>query len=423
MFDKIIEIVYPYISAIVTCLGFIFSIIVTIYTFPMEDTADGSGGYKKNGKVRSSIYGEHTKTPKNPKLQKRYAFPFLIFIALLTSGSVLWIEHYKLGHALIPEIGERESLAYVLNKFQDAGLLEPRIIYDELALEKLAERQYVNDHCFVVVGCSQRSGRVVNKKEKVELIVSWQEEFRNQSTEAPTQKDFMPDVFYAGMNSSNIYEYHTGDIQLLVLRSAIKMTAGSETMPPLNIIPPRTEKTIIEAELVDFHTQEVVDEEAGYLGDEIRFSNVQTGTYYYRVSCNGYTISVSDAPFRIIRDDRPPEILYWHVGMEMAGNSYSAPFKIQVVDEQGNALPDTSINVRAVSEHERDPKSMWYHQLVTDKSGYLNLPAGDYMLNGGIVTFQVGKGHILELWQERESYIPVIPDGNDVICIILNQNN
>ena len=413
MIDKAIEFLYPYASGIITCLGFGLSIIIAICTLPKEA--------KDTDANRARRIAQSMIVPKRKPRRHFHLCVAFILIGLVTCVSVILVEDYRLKHVSVPEIGEGESLYYVLGKFRDAGLPEPEIIYDSLAEDKLVDGAEVGNRFFIVTGCSEKSGKMVGRKEKIELKVTWQNSLNSRVVEASQQGDFKPDEYYAGVSDSNIYEYHTAVIRLFISRAAAKMTAGNEMGLSFAIYPPRLEKTIVEAELIDFYTQEVVDEGAAYMGSEITFSDVQTGTYYYKVFCEGYNTSVSETPFRIVRDDSQEEdCLFWSVDMEMAGDSYSAPFKVRLVDSEGDAVTDASVNVRAVSPEELEPSKWFSYNFLTDEEGHLNIKQGDYRMNGGIAEFQVGEGHVLELEFADNKYIPIKFDGSDEICVTLN---
>lgn len=412
--EKATEFLYLHFSGVITCLGFGLSIIIAICTLPKEE--------KITDRNRARKIAESVIVTKKNRKRYFHLCVELILIGLVTCILVFLVENYKLEHTPVPEIGEGESLDYVLGKFQDAGLPEPAIIYDEIAKRKLAAGADIDNHFFIVSGCSKEAGKIVGKEEKIELYVAWRDPLNSRSVEDSWQEDFKADEFYAGISDSDISEYHTGVVELFISRAAAKMTAGNEIEPPFVIYPPRSEKTIVEAELIDFYTQEVVDEEAAFMGDEIIFSNVQTGTYYYKVFCAGYNTSVSEAPFRIVRDDSREEedCLFWNVDMDMAGDSYSAPFKVRLVDSEGDAVTNASVSVHAVSREELEPSKWFSHNFLTDEEGYLNIKQGEYRMDGGIAEFQVGEGHMLELEFPDYKFVPIEFDGSDEVCVTLD---
>lgn len=177
---------------------------------------------------------------------------------------------------------------------------------------------------------------------------------------------------------------------------------------------------LVEAQLIDFETDDIIDQKSAFLGEEITFSNIPSGTYYYTVSCDGYKNAFPDELFRLEEDvSQPKDELPWSVDLEENNSSPSPYFKIQLKNMQGEILRNTSAYVRAINSQHLSPNEFSACPVTSNDQGYLTLWSNtdgvDYY---DVVSFQLFDGYLLEVALENGEYISVDIQGDLGICIL-----
>lgn len=157
------------------------------------------------------------------------------------------------------------------------------------------------------------------------------------------------------------------------------------------------------------------------LGDEITFSNIPNGTYYYVVSCDGYKTAIPDSLFKLERDyNREADVLPWSVNLEREEDQLSSAFKVRIQNANGNIIQDSEVDIRVVSGDASSPNTYSYYLLNSDKNGYLTFWHGiDGKNFYDLVGFQLYEDCYLEArLNETNEFVRVQIEDGIGICTI-----
>lgn len=212
--------------------------------------------------------------------------------------------------------------------------------------------------------------------------------------------------------------YNADTFTLYTDVAAARMITNENDIRLLGVNP--ITSALIEAQLIDAETGDIIDRKSASLGDEIVFSNIPSGTYYYAVACNGYKSATPYEPFRLERDtSQPVDELPWSVDLEENDNNPSPYFKVQLKDAQGEILKNTSAYVRAVNAQHLTSGEFSACPVTSNDQGYLtlwsNVDGVDYY---DVVNFQLFDGYLLEVALENSEYASVDIQGDLGICIL-----
>lgn len=359
---------------------------------------------------------------KSEKTLWKCALLFIVLTLLVGYG----IHYSKKNYTYVPDIYfDNVSLEYAYSKLDNVNLVCPRNQqnFDNKAMEHLEKGNNLSDHNFVVTGSDPAPGEFVKQGSSVILSVTWADVLTAINITKEEHKDFDPMEFYGDPEHAVIYDYSIGSLWLRTLPVGLKAVINGTEEHGLEVYPPKTEKSIVRGCLVDYFTNEVIDEAVCYLGDEIFFPNIRNGTYYFTCSCDGYELAVSNSLLRVHRDasENPYEIRYgsyWEVGLEKE-DSYSPQFKIRLQDKHGVALAGLAASMRVLRDDDLSPKAWRSFEYITDENGYLNNHDGWYLMSGGILEFQLCAGHTIEISVDDRVYVPVPQsDSSEVIITV-----
>lgn len=383
---------YVWGAPIITSAGFLLSCVLSSISLPKE-------------------------TPAKHKLRLSF---IIIVTGILTSFATFMCHKVSVNYATVPDIKLGETPAFVV--FQQLGVagISYDVSLDNLAMAHKEVDGDISSFPYKVYECDPAPGTFVQKGDKVKLKITWIENYN--SVPLPAQiENFDAKTFYEEDGFLHVYRCVSRSIRVLVVPVSLKTVVGGvEGIHHTNYPAPETFR-IVEAQLINYDTGRIVSTAAAYLGDEILFSNVQNGTYYYVISCAGYKSAVSKCLLQIEDPDSFNDYGYQTVGLELPDKNYSAPFQIQIFDSQGNELRNMPVKVRTVDEDDPYPEAGWLYSLVTDDSGYLTQRPGDYQMDGGLVEFSLCAGYILEVALDtEEEYVQVTPSKGDVTRVQLN---
>lgn len=355
---------------------------------------------------------------KSKKTLGKCALLFIALTLLVGCG----IHYSKKTYTYVPDIYfGNVSLEYAYSKLDKANLVCPhnQQNFDYKAIEHLENGNNLSDYNFVVTDSVPAPGEFVKQGSTVILSVTWADVLSGINVTKDELKNFNPMEFYGDPESAAIYDYNIGSLWLRTLPVGLKETVNGAEEHEIDVYPPMTEKSIVRGCLIDYFTNEVIDEAVCYLGDEIFFPNIQNGTYYFTCSCDGYKLAVSNSLLRIHRDASEDVHeygygSYWEVGLEKE-NSYSPQFKIRLQDKHGKALANVSVSMRVIREDDLSPKEYRCANYITDENGYLSNRDGWYFMSGGVLEFQLCAGHMIEISLDDNIYVPVPqPDSSEV---------
>lgn len=209
---------------------------------------------------------------KSEKTLWKCALLFIVLTLLVGYG----IHYSKKNYTYVPDIYfDNVSLEYAYSKLDNANLVCPRNQqnFDNKAMEHLEKGNNLSDHNFVVTGSDPAPGEFVKQGSSVILSVTWADVLTAINITKEEHKDFDPMEFYGDPEHAVIYDYSIGSLWLRTLPVGLKAVINGTEEHGLEVYPPKTEKSIVRGCLVDYFTNEVIDEAVCYLGDEI-FSQI-----------------------------------------------------------------------------------------------------------------------------------------------------
>lgn len=329
----------------------------------------------------------------------------------------------KKTYTYVPDINfEEESLEHAYRKLDQANLLYPRDQqnFDRKAREHLEKGEDFSDYSFIVTDSFPTPGKFVRQGSAVALSVTWIDLLKAINMTKDEMDDFDPFEFYGPPESAMVYDYNLHTLRLHTMPVGMKAIVNGTEEDDIAVYPPIEEKTIVKARLVDYFTNKAVDEAACYLGDEILFTNIQSGTYYFICSCDGYEFAVSDCLFRTNWDEdlSAYEYDYWEVNLKQE-DAYSSCFKIRIQDKQGKTLAGMPVYMRVLREDDLEPDRWLEPEYISDENGYLTNHEGWYLISGGLLEFQVCKGYIAELSLDGEVFVPIPKSHGSEICMTM----
>lgn len=358
-------------------------------------------------------------TPQKFKSYITY-LTFVMVLLLFILGGLA--QHVRTVCTYIPTVKlYHESLYTVTSKFQNSGLQisDENYVFDELANRKRGENEDPFGYFFKVFKIIPASDTFVRKDIFVELHVTWDNNVTSISIPSSNTPQTSIQEIYSGINTDFIYPYNADTFTLFTGITAAKMSIDGVEESLLSRSP--IKRIPLEARLINFDTGKQIDAQTAYLGDEITFTNIPDGTYYYVVSCDGYLAAIPDCPFKLRRDfDTEAAILPWSADLEEEGGVLSQAFNIRIQDIDAHPICNSEVNIRAMSIDNPSPNSFSWQTLYSDENGYLtlwhNVNNQDFY---SLVSFQLFSGCCLEVrLGEEGDFFPVQIDGELGVCTI-----
>ena len=357
--------------------------------------------------------------PRPDKLISPITYLILSIVAFLLAFAG-YIQLVKENYTYTPNIYPyKESLQIVESKIKMAGLEISDIDFNEIAENKKNEGKDAYGYDFKVYQTDPLPNTFVRMGTNVRLKVTWNG--MPTAISVPDRGDGdaeLPDI-YIDTDTRFIYTYNADMFTLSTDAAGVKMTIENFGEMTLGIS--RTDRVPIEARLIDYNTGKQIDSKKAILGDEITFSNIPNGTYYYVVSCNGYKTAIPDSPFKLERDyNKEEDILPWNVYLEREDGQLSTAFKVRIQNANGNIIQDSGIDIRPVSKDNPSPNAYTHYPLYSDENGYLTFCQGiNSEVSYELVDFQLYEGCYLEArLNESNKYVRVQIKVGIGICTI-----
>lgn len=371
----------------------------------------------------------------------------VILVTCLLSAYIL---HVNKTYAYLPEVNYNHySFQYVETMLAETGFNIATINYDPIAVEKLKQDEDPYSYYFKVTQMNPEPGTFVKTDTTVTLNIAWKDYFGSASIDispntpsdtpdvapdtppnvtpdnsanvVPNQNAFDGKAFYGNINPRDLYPFNADEFTLFTSEAALQMVTNKTNFYSLGIHPNYI--IPLEIQLINYDTSEIIVTKTAYLGDEVTFSDLPNGTYYYIVNADGYKTFVPDDPFRLEYDaSEEKDVLPWSVNLEKLENIYSAAFKVQLCNEQGIPISYTEANVRVVSEDDLSPNQYSCYPVTSNENGYLTIWSET---NGveyyDLVDFYLCDGYRLEICLAGGyEFTPVHSEGDIGLCTISN---
>ncbi|NBI64965.1 hypothetical protein D3Z38_18465 [Clostridiales bacterium] len=345
--------------------------------------------------IISAIIAFHSTKKDDNTWNKKVLIITIITIAI-DAIVMIAIFTVKYNYTKVPNI-EKEELELAKSKITAADL-------------KYSDEDLYHDdgdvkYCIKSVTPSEGS---VQKKETVlrlQLIKASDIYIRPQKLDSGSEEAI--EELYDNLKSSDSHGYglNSDELTLSIGDKAIGIVTDDKDFDS-NIITSNLDRATVQ--LIDYNSKKTVRE--GYADSSndytVKFNNLKTGTYYYKVSSPGYYTYVPEQPFKLDYDSKyKKDELSWLVSLGKKDAKYYAPFKIKVVDQSGNPIVKKDFEAFAISKNGESLNSYSVETVTSDKNGYLST----WMNENGVDYYKQIKFEV-----NKEYQLVLNANGNDI---------
>ncbi|MBR7056378.1 MAG: hypothetical protein IKI17_04740 [Oscillospiraceae bacterium] len=216
---------------------------------------------------------------------------------------------------------------------------------------------------------------------------------------------------YPDFDSSVWDPFNSNEFTLVVDELVVKILSDGYEQS-LGVAP--TTSILMQVDLIDFDSGDIIDSKIGYLGDTVHFGDIPNGIYYYRIKCDGYKTTYSIHPFILeYNNQEPTDILPWIVSLEKIDAEFGKGFKVKMISS-GEPIPQYTETMLSVAY--RNAKSEY--PVYINEDGFLTLWMGTDSDNYYfIATFYVANGYTLSILNKDNKPIEAHPEPNG-ICVL-----
>lgn len=353
-----------------------------------------------------------------PNLKSKKIIPpaaCIIIMLLLVGGG-----HYaRKTYTYVPQIywGE-ESLSSVRAKLETAGLicLDKNVATDSLAKMQLDNGKDINDNSFKVMSIDCDFDAFLEQGTAINLSITWSDSFHNPSLTWQGGEEFNPQEYYGNVIIDNLYGHNSDEIVISTALAGLKSNNMEYYTPQIGVYPGYKKYIIVEVELIDYFNPQRTWRKVAYIGDQVYFSNVTDGIYYYVVYASGYKISFPSTLIKIEQQETITEFaVAWDANLERVGDTYSDPFYIRIEDSGGHAQSNVNVSLFVKSNIDGEPTQFGSYSLVSNEEGLLTC-------SNKVIDFQLFDNCYFQLFLEEDrgnGYIVQEPNNDGIAkCII-----
>lgn len=293
------------------------------------------------------------------------------------------------------------------------GLLKNKLVLEKedvnnINVSKDIIEQQENDYDINNEGLEEKQNIPDNTGEKKEIIDEVHEELQEDLLVADDPTATLSDYISGIYNSSEITIYTE-------VRELIENYNGTKSY--MGVVPEEDIQMTIY--LKDYADDELVEVQKGKIGQEVIFSDIDNGTYYYEIESEGFN-NLYGEPFTIQKDEsEDDDLLKWIKQLEQSDTNYSSSFRIQIVDDLGNPVKNTETRLRVVDNNNMDPHQFTMSTFYSNDDGYLtsweNINGKDYYY---IVDFNVAEGFCIQVEDSNEIF-QTVSFSSDGIGIVI----
>lgn len=356
-----------------------------------------------------------------PKLISKKTIPpavCIMIIILVSIGSYYARKEYT----YVPKIYlNEESLSDARKKLEKEGLicLDRNIIIDPIARMQLNNGKDLNDNSFKVISMDYDYDTFVKQGTEINVSITWSDNFHNPSLAWQDGTEFNPQEYYENIDLNSLYGNNSDKIVVNTALAGSKSNNSGHYSSEIGVYPGYGTHIIIEIELVNYLDPQINYREVAYLGEQVSFSDMPDGIYYYIVYASGYKIAFSSTLIKIEKQENISEFaVMWDANLERIGGTYSDPFYIKLEDSAGHTLSSVEVSLFVKSSIDGEPNKFDSYSLISNADGLLTC-------DNEVVDFQLFDKCYIQLVLEstwKESYIVQEPDDNNIAkCVIPNQ--
>lgn len=345
--------------------------------------------------VVSIIIYAVTKNEEDPKTKKRNKkIGIIIDFIVLVFGIATFIIGNK--YTIVPDIKCMNS-ADVIYKLNECDL--------DYNLEDLV------DDGKITYSCNPEIGTIVKKDTLIEVVML----SKNSSlffTETVSEIQYDSDYNKCDINSLSTFNTNTIDLYLSDI--GVKLIAEndeySKTIGQLNI----SEALV---QLVNYETEEIIKEKISDQSGHIKFEEIPSGIYIFKVARKGYDTRISQTPFKLnYNPNFKEDTLSWSIDLLNNDNEFTSQlFQIKIVNKSGKPLIGKEFEIRAI-QNGNGRESYTASIVHTNENGIVSL--WHSIESRGITTdyydevvFELASDYSIDICDDKGRYITI--DGSE----------
>ena len=309
---------------------------------------------------------------------------------------------------------------------QDSGL-RCVVVFDDIAQEKQDEGVDTSSYSFYITSCSPAPGTLVEQNTEVVLFVSWRAK-DSSSTPSPTPSlspspilppSLAPIPFeenndrpFQDFDPSSIYHYNSNEFTLTVNELGGRIITEGNRILSLGNVPSTNANALLQIDLVDFNSEKTIDSKRAHFGDTVLFTDIPDGTYYYKVTCEGYKAGYPESPFGLNYNSlETKSILSWSTCIMKEDTVFGQGFKVRMLSSS-EIVPFTEVTISVMTKN-GDMGS--YNFVHINEEGFLAMLEGYDEYSVG--DFYLAEGYSLVVYNHDNKPIEAYPD-NTGICTL-----
>lgn len=262
------------------------------------------------------------------------------------------------------------------------------------------------------------SGTFLEQGTVINVSITWSDNFCTPSMTWQDREDFNPQEYYSNINIDNLCGHNSNEIVISTALAGLKSNSMEYYTPQIGVYPGYKEYIIVEVELVDYFNPQRTWREVAYIGDNIYFSDLTDGIYYYIVHASGYKISFPSTLIKIEQQETITEFAVgWDANLERIGDTYSDPFYIKIEDSRGHVQSNVNVSLSVKSKIDGEPTRFGSYSLVSNEDGLLTC-------GNKVIDFLLFDNCYFQIFFDmdwEEGYIVQEPDNDGIAkCIIPN---
>lgn len=281
---------------------------------------------------------------------------------------------------------------------------------------KYDKHDFLDDDDKYIISVIPDSGSVVKKNSTVRVVmVNKYSDFASSGllNEDEENNDKYKDMILYGINTNHL-ELVVNDIGAYI---STKREKNARDIGHLKL-----ENAKIE--LIEYFTNKPIMKEYSNKYGLVNFNNIGPGIYYFKASCDGYETTVSDAPFKLVQNDRYEDNPgTWRISLKRKDQQFQEPsFNVKIIDENEKPIIHEELQVRVFH---KDYEHTAFHsiKLVSDGEGYLSLRSYDTLNNVTTenldrVSIQLGLDYEIEFdYNGLCSLVDEVESDEFIICL------
>ena len=348
----------------------------------------------------------------------------LIFaLALILSGLIMYIEN---NCTYIPH---NITTGMPLNQVQRRALecdlccSEENIHLDNNAQEKYALGIPLDNPCFYVNNISPLPGTLVKKNSAVDLTVSWKSFETNEQENTANDKK-MPEILktvpdpYSNYDPNSIVPINTNELSISAteLAAIVYNERGEKYTVGINPEQP----VLVQFDLINLFDGTPVQTLCANMGEQVHFTNIPDGVYFFKISSEGYKTYVDEMPFALNYDSsKEKSTIATGVDLERNDITYGSEFRVRISNPYAVDKPEGYASLYVTAALKGKNNYSQFTPITVNEEGYLSTYGWtNDIWYDSVAHFIVADGYTLFVANHDLNYTKIVNPGFDGISTL-----